>query len=140
MTSRTVYSIASIGAPLAEPLPETGRWGSVFAVFRRSCYLESLDGQGFCLADSRLGEGPLTMGVEIPSDVTLGDLGVREGCHLESNGVDLRLGRAIFLQTSGMSTWAPELVRKTATPNELLRRINTLMNLVRPLLPSDGLG
>lgn len=140
MTSRTVYSIASIGAPLAEPLPGTGRWGTVFAVFRRSCYLESLDGQVFCLADSRLGEGPLTMGVEIPSDVTLGDLGVREGCHLESDGVDLRLGRAIVLQTSGMSTWAPELVRKTATPNELLRRINTLMNLVRPLLPSDGLG
>ena len=80
------------------------------------------------------------MGVDIPSDVTLGDLGVREGCHLESDGVDLRLGRAIVLQTSGMSTWAPELVRKTATPNETLRRINTLMNLVRPLLPSDGLG
>jgi hypothetical protein len=82
----------------------------------------------------------MTLGVEFPSAVTLSDLGVREACHLESDGVDLRLGRAIVFQTSGMSIWTPERVRKTATPNEILRRINALVNLVRPLIPSDGLG
>ena len=140
MTSRTVYPITSIGAPLAERIPRTGRWGTVFTVFRRSCYLESVDGQGIWLSDVQLGEGPLTLGVEFPETTTLSSLGISEGCHLEKDGVDLRLGRATVLRTTEASVWEPETLGESAPPEEILRRLDALTHLLRPLMPSDGIG
>ena len=140
MTSRTVYPITTIGAPLVERLPQTGRWGTVFALFRRSCYLESVDGQVFCLADYRLGEGPLTMGVGFPENIALCSLGVSDGCHLEMDGVDLRLGRSAVLTIAGASIWSPEPSGANASPEEILRRLDALTSLVRPLIPSEGLA
>jgi len=140
MISRTDYPITSIGAPLAERLPQIGRWGTVFAVFRRSCYLESVDGQVFCLSDAQLGEGALTLGVEFPETTTVSSLGISEGCHLEKDGVDLRLGRATVLRTTEASVWEPEPLGESAPPEEILRRLDVLTHLLRPLMPSAGIG
>lgn len=140
MTASNIYQITSIGTPLAKRLPQSGCWGTVLAVFRRSCYLESVDGHIFCLADSSLGEGPLTLGVGFPGNTTLSNIGVTGGCHLDMDGLDLRLGRSIVFQKSEMSIWAPERIWKTATPIEILLRMHTLTNLIKPLIPSDGLG
>jgi len=103
-------------------------------------YLESGGGQVFYLADRRLGEGPLTLGVEFPADTTLSDLGVSEGCHLEPDGVDLRLGCELVLRTAEIAIWEPEPVGQTAPPDEILRRLDALINLMRPLVPPDGLA
>ena len=140
MTTRTTYPITSIGAPLAEMLPQTGRWGTVFAVFQRSCYLESVDGQVFCLADHRSGEGPLTLGIGLPPNATMSSLGVGEGCQLETDGGFLRLGRTSVLSTAKAIIWEPEPVGPTAAQDEILHRLDTLINLVTPLIPSDGLA
>ena len=140
MNSNTIYPITSVGAPLAELLPKFERPGTVFAVFRRSCYLTSGSGQVFSLADQQLGEGPLTMGVEFPVSTTLGGLRVYEGCHLERDGVDLRLGSLLVLTTTAAAIWKPESVGQTAQPGEILRRWEGLINLVRPLIPPDGLA
>lgn len=140
MTSHMSYQITSIGAPIEELLAQSGRVGTVFAVFRRSCYLESGSGQVFCLADQQLGEGPLTMRVELSSNTTLGDLGITEGCHLERDGVDLRLGRASFFTTAETAIWEPDPIGKMALPGEILRRLDTLVNRVGLLSPPDGLG
>ena len=140
MTSRTIYPITSIGAPIAKQLAPCGRWGTVFAVFRRSCYLETGGGQVFCLADQGLGEGPLTLGVNFPSETTFRSLGVNEGCHLDTDGVDLVVGHELVLTTAETVIWEPDPVVSTAPPDETLRRLDVLINLVNPLIPSDGLA
>ncbi len=140
MTSSTVYPITSMGGPLATHIPRSGRLGTVFAVFRRSCYLESGGGQVFCLADQGLGEGPLTLGVKFPSETTLRSLGISEGCHLDTDGVDLVVGHELVLTTAETVIWEPDPVVSTAPPDETLRRLDVLINLVNPLIPSDGLA
>ncbi len=114
MTSSTIYPVKSIGGPLAERVPRSGRWGTVFAVFRRSCYLESGGGQVFCLADQGLGEGPLTLVVKFPSETTLRSLGISEGCHLDTDGVDLVVGHELVLTTAETVIWEPDPVASTA--------------------------
>ena len=140
MTSSTVYPITSMGGPLAKRVPKSGRWGTVFAVFRRSCYLESGGGQVFCLADEWLGEGPLTLAVKIPSKTTFRSLGISEGCHLDTDGVDLVVGHELVLTTAETVLWEPDMAVSTAPPDEILRRLEVLINLVDPLIPSDGLA
>ena len=140
MTSSTFYPITSMGGPLVKRVPQSGRWGTVFAVFRQSCYLESGGGQVFCLADQELGEGPLTIAVKIPSKTTFRSLGINEGCHLDTDGADLVVGHELVLTTSETVTWEPEPVVSTAPPDEILRRLDVLINLVDPLIPSDGLA
>ena len=140
MTSSTVYPITSMGGPLAKRVPKSGRWGTVFAVFRRSCYLESGGGQVFCLADEWLGEGPLTLAVKIPSKTTFRSLGISEGCHLDTDGVNLVVGHELVLTTAETVIWEPDMAVSTAPPDEILRRLEVLINLVDPLIPSDGLA
>ena len=140
MTSSTVYPVTSMGGPLAERVPRSGRWGTVFAVFRRSCYLESVTGQVFCLADQGLGEGPLTLAVKFPSETMLRSLGISECCHLVTDGVDLVVGHELVLTTVETVIWEPDPVVSTAPPDEILRRLEVLIDLVDPLIPSDGLA
>lgn len=125
---------------MAKRLPRRGRWGTVFAVFQRSCYLESVDGKVFCLADHRLGQGPLTLGIEFPENTDLSNLGVCEGRLLETGGADLRLGRVSLLRTTATVIWEPGSLIQTAPPNEVLRRLFTLADLMEPLIPTDGLA
>ncbi len=140
MTTATTYTVTSIGGPLAKMLPRSGRWGTVFAVFQRSCYLERQDGQVFCLADHMLGQGPLTLNVRFPENTTLSSLGVREGSQLEADGVDLRMGHALALRTDETTVWEPEALGQIAPPEEILRRLDALINLMQPLMPSSGLA
>ncbi len=140
MTSSTIYPISSMGGPLAKRVPRSGRWGTVFAVFRRSCYLESGGGQVFCLADQGLGEGPLTLAVKIPSKTTFLSLGINEGCHLDTDGVDLVVGHELVLTTAETVIWEPDPVGQTAPQDEILRRLDVLIDQVDPLIPSDGLA
>jgi hypothetical protein len=140
MTSSTIYPISSMGGPLAKRVPRSGRWGTVFAVFRQSCYLESGGGQVFCLADQGLGEGPLTLAVKIPSKTTFLSLGINERCHLDTDGVDLVVGHELVLTTAETVIWEPDPVGQTAPQDEILRRLDVLIDQVDPLIPSDGLA
>ncbi len=92
------------------------------------------------MSDAKLGEGPLTLGVEFPKATTLSSLGISEGCHLETDGVDLRLGHATVLRTTEASVWEPEPLGKSAPSKEILRRLDALTHLLRPLIPADGIG
>ena len=140
MTISHEWPVAFIGAPLAAELPRLERPATVIAVFRRSCYLETAGRRLFCVADRNMGEGPLTLGVELPSRHTLGGLGVAVGTLLERDGEDLRLGRRILLRTGQAAMWQPRPVSNVAPMAEIRRRLGCLIEKLQSYVPPDGMA
>ena len=54
--------------------------------------------------------------------------------------MDLVVGHGLVLTTAEMVIWEPDPVVSTAPPDEILRRLDVLINLVDPLIPPDGLA
>ena len=140
MTINFEWPVAFIGAPLAAALPRLERPATVIAVFRRSCYLETAGRRLFCVADRNMGEGPLTLGVDLPSRHTLGGLGVAVGTLLERDGEDLRLGRQILLRTGQAAIWQPRPVSNVAPMAEIRRRLGCLIEKLQSYVPTDGMA
>ena len=125
---------------MAERLPHAGKLGSVIAVFRRSCWLETPGSRLFCVADNPLGEGPLTLGVELPPRYNMDSLGIREGTFLVTDGEDFRFGRQMVLRTNGATVWRPPPIGHTASVEVIRRRLEGLITGMETYAPRDGLA
>ena len=140
MTPRHVCQISSIGVGLPDPLRQLRPRGEVIAVFRRSFYVEAVDGIVMCIADRRLGEGPLTLAVELPQGYDMEGLGAATGTPLEWEGEDLRLGDQLLLCTRGAAVWRPPAIRHLASPEAIRCRVRRLVFRLEGHIPSDGLA
>ena len=140
MTAIQECEVAFIGVSLADWLPDAGDLGRVIAVFQRSCYVEAPDGMLFCVAGHRLGRGPLTLGVELPSRWTLGGLGVAEGTTLVRQGEDILLARRLVFCIRDAKVWQPPKITEFAIIAEIRSRLSALTARLQPLLPTQGLA
>ena len=53
--AKVPFQVTSIGVSAFPALACQGKLGQAWAVFRRSCYLETLNGELLCVADQALG-------------------------------------------------------------------------------------
>ena len=132
--------ITSIGEPAFALLPPQGSIGVVIADFSRSCWLETTGGRLFAVADQRLGEGPLTVGVALPEGLTLAELGVKQGTELVADGTDFRLGSRLILRTAAMTLWRPAPLGPRTSTDEMARRLRALIDSVAADAPAEGLA
>ena len=132
--------IAFIGEPALELLPQHGLAATVIASFSRSCWLETPGGRLFAVADHELGEGPLTVGIELPDGPTLSELGVNPGTELVADGVDFRLGDRLILRTAAAHPWCPAPLGPRASNDEVARRLWALIDSVSADAPAEGLA
>ena len=132
--------IAFIGKPVWELLPQYGLAGTVIASFSRSCWLETPGGRLFAVADHELGEGPLTVGIELPDGPTLSELGVNPGTELVADGVDFRLGNRLMLRTAATTLWRPAPLGPRTSTDEMAHRLRALIDFVAADAPAEGLA
>ncbi len=134
------FQVSSIGADLTAGLPALGRWGEVIAVFKRSCYVQAVNGKLICMADSKLGKGPLVMAFEFPREYRLDCFGVYEGTAMVKYARHIRLGHSLLLRTSGAEVWRPPFLIGRVNNAKIRSRIKTLVQGLESYLPSDGLA
>ena len=132
--------ITFIGGPALDLLPRYGFAGTVIASFSQSCWLETPGGHLFAIADRQSGEGPLTIGVALPSGLTLADMGVENRTELVADGVDFRLAERLILRTSATALWRPEPLGPRASNDELAHRLWGLIDSVAADAPAEGLA
>lgn len=134
-----VCRVISMGVGAAAGLPRPGRYGRVIARFTRSCYVESAGGGLICVADHRLGEGPLTLSVDLPPGSTMCGLHIFAGTRLTREGAGFRLGD-LLLCTRDMTRWTPPPITSLAPTVKIHRRLKGLIDRLQGYVPCQGLA
>ena len=125
-----------VGVSAARYLDMEGLLGNVCASFRRSCYVQTCDGEVVCIAADDLGRGALTVSVRLPDGTDLRDAGVVESTPVFVEGERLLVGM-LELRLPGTVVWQPQ------APCRAADGVAGARNLAENLgaeIPRDGLG
>ncbi len=132
-----VFALAKcVGVSAARYLDMGGLLGSVCASFRRSCYVQTCDGEVVCIAGEDLGRGPLTVSVRLPDGTDLRDAGVVESTPVFVEGERLLVG-TLELWLPGTVVWQPQAPCRAA---DGVAEARNLAENLGAEIPRDGLG
>ncbi len=135
--SQLVAPVSSIGLSAAPFLACEGPLGRVCASFRRSCHVQTLDGEVLCIAHAALGRGPLTVSVRL--DVAgLQALGAVDGSPVVLEDQCLYVG-PLVLVLANAAVWSPQHLGR-AVDNLAGERARWLAATISQQVPADGLG
>lgn len=129
--------VSAIGLSAAPFLACEGPLGRVCASFRRSCYVQTLDGGVLCIAHASLGRGPLTVSVRLDGAGLQALEGV-DGSPVVLKEQCLYVG-PLVLELANAAVWSPQHIGR-AVDNLAGERARWLAATISQQVPADGLG
>jgi hypothetical protein len=117
----------------------SGASGRVFAVFRRSFYIEIDHGSLVCLGPHGMGAGPLNVLCDLHDQIDWQSRGLCVGVSMRVAGSVLRVGNEIEISLGDAEDWRP-----VAPPSDWARclpvNLAALADMVSARSPTEGLG